>query len=90
MTACGVSSCKKCFNCTISTTCGRCNSGVEYCSADHNNILEAQTDCMALGGNWVITSSPGTTEFCDKPSNTANINNAENACIADGGVWSNK
>jgi hypothetical protein len=85
------SSCKKCFNCTITATCGKCTTGgTTYCNTDLSVYDAARTSCAASGETWIVTSMPSVTEYCDKPSNTANIDNKENACHASGGVWTNK
>jgi hypothetical protein len=91
---CSISSCKKCFTCTV-PTCGKCtygsgSSSSSVCNTDQTAYNEAQVTCLSQAGTWTLISTANTWDYCDKPSNTANINNKEDACEASGGVWSNK
>ena len=96
-----IGGCKKqskttCYTCVHQQPCAYChdnsigtNSGT-YCKATNaNDYNQANAECSAIGGTWVMSSTtPSTTEFCSK-SNTE-INSAQITCQSDSGVWASK
>ena len=88
------SSCKKCYTCTTTDTCGYCvQNGVHsatYCKKDGQPMYDAaESACGLSGGTWVTTNAaPTSSSFCIKSNDKTGINNAQNNCQAAGGVWS--